>query len=233
MRMLVIGSCTGEKDVGNCPYLLKEVDFDESVVLRRRESEFAQRMKPAVSLYTGRQHTQMMAAVRLLRSTFGQSCCDVAIISAGYGLINESREIAPYDVTFQQQPKPWIRKKGVALGVPTAVRALISKYGIVFVLLGDDYLLSTNPPLPVELNQKFIYFGSPRHRQVRNRDVIIVPSAQQQATQFHDGVMTLKGRMFYLLAVALSREPSAWEQILADKTSATVLALIEAGQRNP
>jgi hypothetical protein len=156
----------------------------------------------------------------------------VAIVSAGYGLINESREIAPYDVTFQQQPKPWIRKRGATLGVPPAIRALITKYGIVFVLLGDDYLLSTNPPLPVEPNQKFIYFGSPKHRWVPNRDVTIAPSAQQQATQFHDGVMTLKGRMFYLLAVTLCHQPSAWEQVLADKTSATVLALIEAGQRD-
>jgi hypothetical protein len=102
---------------------------DDPVVLRRRESEVARWMKPAVSLYTGRQHTQMLTGVKLLRPTYGDSCCDVAIVSAGYGLINESHEIAPYiRLTFQQQPKPWIRKRGVTLGVPSAIRALISKY---------------------------------------------------------------------------------------------------------
>jgi hypothetical protein len=53
------------------------------------------------------------------------------------------------------------------------------------------------------------------------------------ASRFHDGIMTLKGRMFYLLAVAFSRQPSAWEQMLSDRTERTVLMLIEAGQRNP
>jgi hypothetical protein len=44
--------------------------------------------------------------------------------------------------------------------------------------------------------------------------------------------MTLKGRMFYLLSAAFSRNPSALEQMLSDKTEGAVLSLIEAGQRN-
>jgi hypothetical protein len=233
MKMLVIGSCTGRKDVGSCPFLLSEVDFDDPDLLHRRESALDRWMKPAASMYTGRQHTQMMAGVRLLRSTFGQSCCDVAIISAGYGLIGENERIAPYSATFQHKPKSWIRKREAMLGLPEAIRTLISEYALVFVLLGDEYLLGTNPPLPVQPNQTLIYFGSPKHRSLRNKSVVIVPSAQREASRFHDGIMTLKGRMFYLLSAAFSGNPSALEQMLSDKTERGVLSLIEAGQRNP
>jgi hypothetical protein len=66
MKMLVIGSCTGSKDAGSCPFLLSEVDFDDPDLLHRRESELDCWMKPAASMYTGRQHTQMMAGVSLL-----------------------------------------------------------------------------------------------------------------------------------------------------------------------
>lgn len=69
-----------DKDVRNCPYLLREVDLDDPFMLRRRESRLPRWMK--------------------------------------------------------QHPKPWIRKGGVTLGLPPEIRALISKYGIVFALLG-------------------------------------------------------------------------------------------------
>jgi hypothetical protein len=212
MRFLVIGSCTGEKDDAHCPSNLKlrEADFERPSVLQSREAELTEWMKPATVMYTGRQHSQMMAGISLLRSSFGQSCCDVAILSAGYGLLKENRSIAPYDVTFQHKPKQWIRQRGEVLGIPTALRGLIPQYRLVFILLGNDYLLSAKPPLPIEPTQKFIYFGSGKKRIVPNRDIVIVPTAREEATRFHDGIMTLKGRMFSLFAIGLSRQPEIW-----------------------
>lgn len=39
MKLLVVGSCTGEKVVRDCPYLLTEADFDDPATLSSREAE--------------------------------------------------------------------------------------------------------------------------------------------------------------------------------------------------
>jgi hypothetical protein len=65
MELLVVGSCTGEKDVRDCPYLLTEADFDDPATLLRREAELSRWALPAVCLYTGWQHRYMMKALML------------------------------------------------------------------------------------------------------------------------------------------------------------------------
>jgi hypothetical protein len=205
MKMLVIGSCTGTKDDAGCPpnVRLTEADFDDAVRLREREIELAKWLKPAAEMYTGRQHTQMMDGVRLLRSAFGQNACDVAIVSAGYGLVPERRPIAPYDITFQGIHKPLIKARGQRLGIPDAIGKLIANYPVVLFLLGDDYLRSAHPPLVPSGRQKFIYFGSPKLRYVDSADVVIVAAAQEAATEFGGSRMFVKGRMFHLLAAGV------------------------------
>lgn len=234
MKVLVIGSCTGSKDDCDCPSNIKltEADFNDAVRLRAREGELARFLKPAAQMYTGRQHTQMMDGIRLLRTAFGRGSCDVAIVSAGYGLVAEDRLIAPYDLTFQGMPKPLIKARGAKLGIPEAIRKLVNDYSVVFLLLGDDYLRSAQPPLVPGDEQKFIAFGSPQLRTVPGADIVVVPAAQRQATEFGDGVVTLKGRMFHLFAAGLRARPSAWNEFLRDKTPETMLTLMRIGRQH-
>lgn len=234
MTILVIGSCTGAKDDAGCPENAKltDADFDDSALLQKREKELATWLKPAAEMYTGRQHTQMMDGVRLLRSTFGSSTCDVAILSAGYGLITEDRPIAPYDITFQGMPKPLIKARGEKLGIPNAVRKLIADYAVVFLLLGDDYLRSARPPVLPSGKQTVIAFGSPKLRVACGADVVVIPSAQKEASQFSDGVVTLKGRMFHLLAAGLRQNPKMLNHIVRDKTPETALMLMNLGKQH-
>lgn len=233
MKVLVIGSCTGSKDDSGCPTTrrLTEADFDDPVRLCVREMELAQWLKPAAAMYTGRQHTQMMDGVRVIRSMHGKEACDVAIVSAGYGLIAENRPIAPYDITFQGMPKPLIRARGAKLGVPEAIRMRVKGYPVVFLLLGDDYLRSAQPPLVPASGQKFVAFGSPKLRLVPGSDVVLVPAAQKQATEFGDGIVTLKGRMFYLFTAGLQVRPNTWDEFVRDKTPDTMLTLMRLGGR--
>jgi|SRR5208337_2314134 len=99
MKFLVISSCTGKKDDAGCPDSAKlvEADFDDPARLQKREAELQNWLRSAAVMYTGRQHTQMMQGVRLVRSAFGKDVCTLAILSAGYRLIPEDRLIAPYD----------------------------------------------------------------------------------------------------------------------------------------
>jgi hypothetical protein len=234
MKMLVTGSCTGSKDDARCPPSVKltEADFNDVVRLCSREKELSNWLRPAAEMYTGRQHTQMMDGVQLMRSAFGQNACDVAIVSAGYGLVPERRPIAPYDITFQGIHKPLIKARGQRLGIPDAIGKLIANYPVVLFLLGDDYLRSAHPPLIPSGRQKFIYFGSPKLRYVDSADVVIVAAAQEAATEFGGSRMFVKGRMFHLLAAGVQQQPKMWAEVVRDRTPQTVVSLIRDGKQH-
>ncbi len=233
MRMLAVGSCTKSKQDSDCPVALRlsESDFEDNCRLRAREQELAKWLRPAVEMYTGRQHTQMMEGVRLLRSSFGPDICHVTIVSAGYGVLAEQTPIAPYDITFHGLKKPFIKARGERLSIPGQIRRTLLGYPLVFLLLGDDYLLSVRPPLVPADRQKFIAFGSAKLRQVPGSDVVVVPAEKQAAREFRDGITTVKGKMFYLLAKGLVQEPSVWDELVRDRTPETALALIRLGSR--
>ena len=160
MKMLVIGSCTGDKNVRDCPSLLTQADFDDSSLFQRREAELSAWALPARELYTGWQHRYMMNGVDAIRHRFGTSACSVKIVSAGYGLVDEEQRLAPYEATFQGQRPKWIREQANRLGIPSGVRKAVVGYDVVLFLLGKEYLVSIHPPLFPDINQRLIFFTS-------------------------------------------------------------------------
>jgi len=107
-RCLVIGSCTGRKDDKGCPeeVKLKLADFETAASLSRAEQSVKGWLRPAGKMYKGLQHTLMMRGVAQLRADFSPATFDVAIVSAGYGLISEEKKIAPYNITFKGKGNP-------------------------------------------------------------------------------------------------------------------------------
>lgn len=93
-RVLVISSCTGAK-VEASPNERTLDDFKAADRLATREAELSQHIRPAGEMYAGEQHTKMMDGVAAIRTRFGRDAVTVNIVSAGYGLIEESRPIAP------------------------------------------------------------------------------------------------------------------------------------------
>lgn len=137
MELLVIGSCTGEKDVRDCPRLLTEADFDDQSALLRREADLSRWALPAVRLYTGWQHRHTMKGINAIRQRFGTAACSLKIISAGYGLVDEDRNLVPYEATFQQKRPRWISERALKLCIPQAVRQAIQGFEVVIFLLGN------------------------------------------------------------------------------------------------
>jgi hypothetical protein len=135
MKMLVIGSCTGDKNVRDCPGLLTQADLDDSSLFQCREAELSAWALPARELYTGWQHRYMMNGVDAIRHPFGTPACSVKIISAGYGLIDEEQRLVPYEATFQGQRRKWIRDRSTTLGIPSAVRNAVVGFDVVLFLL--------------------------------------------------------------------------------------------------
>ncbi len=231
MKMLVVDSCTGDKNVRDCPGLLTQADFDDLSQFRRREAELSAWALPARELYTGWQHRYMMNGVDAIRHRFGTSACSVKIVSAGYGIVDEEQRLAPYEATFQGQGPKWIRDRSERLGIPTAVRNAVVGFDVVLFLLGKEYLVSTHPPLAPGPSQRFVFFTSNVEMPFHPNSTI-VPAGRKE-TRFGAGVMTLKGKMFERFASGLCGAPEMWDGLVSDDSSATVLALIEAGQRKP
>jgi hypothetical protein len=228
MELLVVGSCTGDKDIRDCPYSLTEADFDDPATLCRREAELSRWALPAVRLYTGWQHRYMMMGVNAFRQRFSSAACALKIISAGYGLVDEDRNLVPYEATFQQQRPRWINERAQRLGIPQAVRQVIRDYEAVIFLLGKEYLLSTHPPVVPRATQRFIFLA-PNANLPFHPNATVVPAGLEE-TRFGAGLVALKGKMFELFAHGLCDRPEAWNEVLSDPTAQTFLRLVEAGR---
>ena len=227
MKILVMGSCTGEKDLRDCPGMLTSAEFGDQTRLQLRESELSAWALPASKLYTGWQHRYMMNGVSALRHRFGDSVCSVKIISAGYGLVDEEQSLVPYEVTFHGQQPRVIRSRSEVLGIPVGVRNALAGYDLVMFLLGKEYLLSIGLPLSPALNQRLVFLTSNVRFSFHPASVMI--PAGKEETRFGAGIVSLKGKMFERFALGLCNAPEKWDRVLSDKTAWTVLELIEAG----
>lgn len=63
--------------------------------------------------------------MQAMRTELGTTGVVVAILSADYGVVDEIRLIAPYNVTFSGMSATAIRARGARIGVPAAVRDLL------------------------------------------------------------------------------------------------------------
>jgi len=229
MELLVVGSCTDKKEIRDCPYSLTEADFDDPATLLRREADLNRWALPAARLYTGWQHRYMMMGVNAIRQRFGSAACALKIISAGYGLVDEDRNLVPYEATFQQKRPRWISERAQRLGIPQAVRQAIRGFEAVIFLLGKEYLLSTHPPLVPEPKQRFVFLTSKRDIPMHPSSTV-VPAGRYECRAFHCVATRLKGKMFELFAHGLCGRPEAWNEVLTDPTAETFLRLVEAGR---
>jgi hypothetical protein len=228
MKLLVVGSCTGEKDVRDCPYLLTESDFDVPSALLRGEADLSRWVLPAFRFYTGWQHRYTMKGVNAIRQRFGSAACALKIISAGYGLVDEDRSLVPYEATFQQKRRRWINERAQKLGIPQAVRQAIQGFEVVVFLLGREYLLSTQPPVVPGLNQRLIFLA-PNAKLPFSPNATVVPAGLEE-TRFGAGLVALKGKIFELFAHGLCGRPETWNEVLTDPTAETFLRLVDAGR---
>jgi hypothetical protein len=227
-RILVITSCTGDKAIIGNPGL-RLSDFEDPDRLKRREGALRDLMRPAGLMYTGQQHVHAMNGVRLLRRTLGAGAVQMCIVSAGYGVIDEDRLIAPYDVTFSGMPRPEARLWARQIGVADGVRARLPGHDLVLVLLGSLYLDAVNPPLPTAGGQRVIYFAkAPERQRLTRTGGVLVLAGARESTLYRMGVIGLKGRMLELFAGAVAREgQSVVDAVHADGTGAAMTAILQ------
>lgn len=154
MNVLVVSGCSGDKRYDDPPIGCAEIDSSSRDDLLRR---YPDRTASAREMYTGQEHGVVTSAVENLREY-----TDVTwkIISAGYGLIDETDEIVTYECSFtdigpvQERTKRLgynpdelthdetrqvvAREKGIA---PELRQTIESRYEIVFIVLSEPYLV--------------------------------------------------------------------------------------------
>jgi hypothetical protein len=233
--MLVVTSCTGSKAV-SCAAPLTLDDFREPARLARREHDLALQevVRPAAEMYTGRQHLHVLDGVRTLRQRFGQTSVALGILSAGYGLLAESRPIAPYDASFNDMTRSEARAWARQLQVPEMTRGAMHGFPLVVFLLGSRYLDAIEPPIPPEAGQRIVYFAKPGEMaRLLQHGVTVVHAGKPQATVYGEGLVALKGWMFALLARSLTRSGDALlDALCADDTAATIEQALRAASRD-
>lgn len=230
-RILVVTSCTGEKCFKPETPLTLE-DFQDEKRLKEREAALSEFAKPAAQMYTGRQHLFVMEGVRILRETFGKDIVDVAILSAGYGLISEDRSIVPYEVTFRTMKVAEIDRWSHFLGIQRDFEEKVRGYDLVFILLGEDYLRALSLSVKTSKKQTLVFLASNRSKRyisVEEAKTIVLPLSNQEAKQFRCGLVALKGFLFQGFAKKAAKQQD-WLQQVCDRPHILTTYFIQSSE---
>jgi hypothetical protein len=169
MRTLVITPCSARKR-GDVSKPATAADLAEPERKEQAEARLAAFAHPAVEMYTGTHHRLVMEGVQAVWQHCGREILDVAILSAGYGLLVADRRIIPYDVTFDQFDKEELAEWVDRLELPERAAELVRQYDLVFYLLSGSYLAVLNLPLDVpDSVQQIVLTGQD--------SLVLVPSA--------------------------------------------------------
>jgi len=214
-RVLVITSCTGEKRF-KPENQLTLADFRNPERLHEREVALANYACSAGEMYTGMQHLRLMEGVQLLRQSYGQDAIDLMILSAGYGLIAEQREIAPYEVTFNAMKGYEVDAWAQSLGIHSSFEQAIQNYDLVFVLLGENYLRSLSLPVATRSDQTIVFFASQAGTQSiygLAAKTFVVKLSNAEAKHYRYGLVGLKGFLFKRFAEAAIEKPDLFSLV--------------------
>jgi Queuine tRNA-ribosyltransferase len=185
-------------------------------LLAKREAELAEFAYPAGEMYTGAQHLRLMEGVKLLRQKLGREVIDVAIASAGYGLIAEDRVIAPYEVTFNTMKVAEVDAWAKHLGMHATLEKIVRDYDLVFLLLGENYLRSLTLPIKTNPEKTFIFFASKSSVKIipeLTERTYILPLSNSEAKHFSYGLVGLKGFLFKQFAEVVTKESNWLERV--------------------
>ena len=202
IKTLIITSCTGEKKYHPENQLIQE-DFENISRLKTRAKQLKDYQCPAGDMYTGMQHLRLMEGIKSLREKLGKNIVDLCIVSAGYGLIDESQMIVPYEVTFNTMNIAGIAEWSRKLKIHESLSNTIKKYDLVFFLLGDKYLRAASLSLDgTKADQKLLVFASGTSKKLvpDKAPYYFIEVGQDDAKSFSYGLVGLKGYLFKLLS---------------------------------
>jgi hypothetical protein len=113
---------------------------------------------PASQMYTGAHHVSVMRSLSRLRAAWPARRIDLAIVSAGYGVLDEHQLIVPYEASFSGLPRVLAVYLAQRLAIAEQLRRRLANYEVCVVLLGGTYLTLAGPPLRAD--RQDVYFAA-------------------------------------------------------------------------
>lgn len=195
MRILVLDQCSATKSYpdGSPTFSLDDLEN------RSREdllSEDGVAATKARNLYNGRQQTRIDAAVDALREAGHE--VDRYFVSAGFGLVEESDFLPPYNVTFHDFSDDEIQERAENLGLREAVSNLLKSnptYDMAFLALGNDYYKAIGFPDVLDSPSEtttIVFNGKDAIKP--GSDVLSLPARTDEARELGVTVLELKGK---------------------------------------
>ncbi len=223
MKILILTSCTGEKAVDHPKQLTLE-DFKAGPKhVAKREKEISGSCRTAGEIYTGEQHLRLMRGVASLRdagSGKAKNEVNLHILSAGYGVIPESRVVAAYETTFATMKTKELRDWADAIKVPEDFRITVTaKYDLGLVLLGDYYLQACAVDTKIKFGGPTLLFcgtGMAKKLPVL-KNVRVVPISNPEAKRFSCGLVGLKGELAARVLKGLAVDPAVVSRLMDSK----------------
>lgn len=233
IKMLVISSCTGGKKYKPENQLTQD-DFRDQITLAAREEELKQYRLPASQMYKGMQHLRLMEGMKTLRAAFGGDVLDLSIISAGYGLVHEDKEIVPYEVTFSNMTASKIKYWAKHLKLRESLSQKIKGYDLVFFMLGNDYLRALELPLEVNGSSKLLFLASKDSKKLipNKHPYYLIQVGQDESKSFGYASIGLKGYLFKLLIQEVLRNGKEIFEKISDEPN-LLMSLLERYRKEP
>lgn len=202
-RLLVVSACSSKKASGNLnkKQQLTADDLDNPSLREAGEARLAQYRRPATEMYKGNGHSFVRSAVQALRD-HGYPVSHY-ILSAGYGLLRDTDEIVPYDVTFNGMPSSWIRNRGQCLRLRTQLVELAKGHNALILVLGREYLDAIGLPLPTDRLPYTIAYVAPSLAGIIGNNVETIPIGPEERRRIQAYSASAKERLFQLNVAAV------------------------------
>lgn len=208
MDILVISACSGTKR-HNAVLDCEDID---STSREELIEEYPNGTEPAARLYEGNEHDHVGSAVESLREL---ATVDWLIISAGFGVVSAETPLPSYECTFSDDESNEARARNLGYdpeeltkketlravanekSIPNDLERWLSKeYDIVFVVLGESYLIAAEEALSsIPRGAKAFAFAAKGNRHLIG-DCEWIPSTEEERSHFKTVWMELRGRQF-------------------------------------
>lgn len=194
MKILIIDQCSKAKKNPDVP-------VDDSLSHHETVERDDLPKYKARDLYEGRQQEFVSDAVDIFRDNGDE--VDRVFISAGYGVVEETEKLLPYDKTFSGLSNGEIRERSSQLKIQEDILELLNReYDLIFFALGNKYYQAIDiDTVLTEVSDKTIVVTFNRDI-TSNEDInhISIPARTKQAKEQGAIVVALKGKYLKNLA---------------------------------
>lgn len=226
MKVLVISACCANKKHKSS---LKCSDLDSNSLESLLKATYP--TEKAKDMYTGKEHKHTKKAVENLSNLIET---DWYLISAGFGLINSSDMIVPYECAFGIGKASMV-KRAQSLGIDTVgkgIKELIKSisevkkieekleklyqknYDMIFFILGTDYLCTISDTINKIPNKtKGVFFVSKTNEKMIPDNCFKIKSSITEMKKLRTMMIDLKGAQFLNLTRNLKSDIKLLQKI--------------------